>query len=97
MKNDNLSALFSNSGGGEMCKVTITLPAEINDFAVRFARAVRIPKTRWLELLIENAITEYTDITGGMDNGEKDGSTPYQNMVPSRGMGAHQIDGGING
>jgi hypothetical protein len=89
MKNGNISALFSTRSGDEHKAVTLSLSTHAHEVASRCANALRIKKGRWLELLIENAINEYSELGG--ENGK--GEETSENLVHDRGMESDQNNG----
>ena len=89
MKNASISALFSTGASDEHKSVTLSLSSRVHDVAARNADALRIKKGRWLELLIENAINEYSEL-GGDD--EKGGALS-ENLVHAGRMESHQKHG----
>jgi len=93
MKNANISALFTAGMDGPAKKATLSLSTYVHDMAERNAQALRISKTRWLELLIENAIHDYSEL--GEES--RDGEEISKDLVHPDGVGPHQINGGNAG
>lgn len=94
MDNANISALFSAGSGEDVKAVTLSLSSRAHQVAHDHAMAQRLSKRRWLELLVENIISEYAQI-GGIDGGRSE-KVP-ENLVSPKRVEANQVSGGGEG